>query len=567
MRFLKAIFPIIVVAVLSFWAVKHVALPGFFPMHDDTQVVRVHEMTKSLKDGMFPVRWVSGLGYGYGYPIFNFYAPLSYYVGSAIELLGFDALSATKIMMGFGILLSGVFMYLLGKEFWGKLGGVVSALFYVYVPFHAVDIYVRGDVAEFWAYAFIPLAFFGIYKVFQTKGDFKWVVIGGLGYAGIILSHNLTAMMVTPFILIIILLYFYIALKRKELYAIRYPLYALALGLSLSAFYFIPALAEQKYTNVLSQIGGGAHFDDHFVCLPQLWQSQWGFGGSTPGCADGLSFMIGKLHIFASFLMLGLVLVSLLFKKIAKKEEKLLIAVLCALGLLVSILLMLSISNFLWKTVPLMAFFQYPWRFLLLASFFSSLLAGSLLWFAKILIKNDLVEWLLTGLLILLVILNGIKFFIPQTILNKMSEDYVSAENIRWTTSKISDEYLPKNFQKPQNVGDVANERIIFNPQDIKINKKIEKAQIITLDLNSAKETNLYFNIAHFPSWKLTVDGSVKGNMVGNGYGVSLAPGHHMVSMKFEETPIEKLSNFISVVGLVVVLVGIIRIKKKQNYG
>ncbi len=563
MRFLKTFIPIIIVIVLSFWAIKPLSIPGFFPIHDDTQVARVFEMTKSLKDGMFPVRWVQDLGYGYGYPIFSFYSPLSYYVGSAIELLGFDALLATKTMMGLGIMLAGVFMYLLAKEFWGRLGGIVSAAFYLYAPFHAVDIYVRGDVAEFWAYSFIPLAFYGMYKVFQTKGNFKWIVVGSLGYAGVILSHNLTAMMVTPFLIIVTLLYCYIAFKQKKLSAIRYPLYAIFLGLSLSAFYFIPAFAEQKYTNVLSQIGGGADFKDHFVCISQLWQSQWGFGGSTLGCFDGLSFMIGKLHIIASFLATGLALALFILKKIIKKEEKLLIISLCVLGLLTSVFLMLSISDYLWETIPLMAFFQYPWRFLLLASFFSSLLVGSLLWIVKCLTKNKWVEYLLASILIFLVIFNGVKFFIPQTILNKTAEDYTNVDNIRWTTSKISDEYLPKDFQKPQRESDVVSERVIFNPQDIEVTNRIEKVQSITLDLNASRKTNLHFNIAHFPSWMLTVDGVLQGNVGDNGYDVSIAPGRHVVSMKFEETFTQKMSNLISIAGLIAVLVGIIRFKKK----
>ena len=73
---------------------------GFFPMHDNTQVARVFEMGKALRDGMIPVRWAQDLGFGYGYPLFTFYAPLAYYVGGLFILLGLPALLATKILMG-----------------------------------------------------------------------------------------------------------------------------------------------------------------------------------------------------------------------------------------------------------------------------------------------------------------------------------------------------------------------------------------------------------------------------------------------------------------------------------
>src|SRR3989304_8222601 len=128
MIIIKNIFPILIVLILSFFSIKPLLMSGFFPIHDDTQVARVYEMGKALSDGMFPVRWVSDLGYGYGYPIFNFYAPLAYYIGGFFNLIGFDALVATKIMFALGILLSGIFMYFLAREFWGEVGGMVSGL-------------------------------------------------------------------------------------------------------------------------------------------------------------------------------------------------------------------------------------------------------------------------------------------------------------------------------------------------------------------------------------------------------------------------------------------------------
>src|SRR3989339_1677275 len=176
MKHYKKYFGLLIVLLLSYFAVKALFAPGFFTMHDDTQVARVYEMGKALKDGMFPVRWAADLGYGYGYPIFNFYAPLAYYFGGLFTLAGVDALIAAKLMIGLGILLSGIFMYLLAREFFGEAGGILSALFYVYAPYHAVEIYIRGDVSEFFAYAFIPLVFFALHKIYKEQKR-KWIVV------------------------------------------------------------------------------------------------------------------------------------------------------------------------------------------------------------------------------------------------------------------------------------------------------------------------------------------------------------------------------------------------------
>ncbi|MEM4230357.1 MAG: 6-pyruvoyl-tetrahydropterin synthase-related protein, partial [Candidatus Pacearchaeota archaeon] len=464
MNILKKILPFVFVIIFSFWAVRPLLDSGFFPIHDDTQTARVFEMKKSLLDGQFPVRWVSDLGYGYGYPIFNFYAPLAYYIGGLINILGFGALVSTKIMMSLGIIISGIFMYMLASILFGKAAGITSALFYVYAPFHALDIYVRGDVAEFWAYAFVPLIFYGLIKIYNEQ---KWghVIVGSLGYAGLILSHNLTAMMVTPFILFFVLIYSSISFINKKSVSIYYMLLTVILGLLLSAFYWIPAIFEMKYTNILSQIGGGADFRDHFVCINQFWQSQWGFGGSAPGCIDGLSFMIGKSHLLISLLgLLGLIWLLLKSKaEINKYRSETSIAVFTTIGMISAIFLMLEISKFIWESIPLMAFFQYPWRFLLLASFFSSVFAGFFIWFLKNRIKNAGSFLAILAVVIISLIYFNVKFFDSQVVEFKTDKDYTNLNTLRWKISKISDEYMPKYFNKPRNENNVPNKIIEIN--------------------------------------------------------------------------------------------------------
>ena len=84
----------------SVFSIKPLLMSGFFQY---TMILRWQEYTrwaKALSDSMFPVRWVEDLGLLW-ISNFNFYAPLSYYFGSIFNLIGFDALIATKIMMGF----------------------------------------------------------------------------------------------------------------------------------------------------------------------------------------------------------------------------------------------------------------------------------------------------------------------------------------------------------------------------------------------------------------------------------------------------------------------------------
>lgn len=161
----------IIFAVFSVFIIFTTLLPlfndGFFAIHDNTQVERVFQMTKSLSDGQFPVRWVDDLGYGYGYPIFNFYAPFPYYLAGFINLVLSNSLLATKIMFLLGILFSFFSMYLFASRLTNYYGGMVAGIIYLYFPYHAINIYVRGAVGEFFAYAFMPLVFWGIYNLYE----------------------------------------------------------------------------------------------------------------------------------------------------------------------------------------------------------------------------------------------------------------------------------------------------------------------------------------------------------------------------------------------------------------
>lgn len=555
MHFLKKNYGLFVVLILSFWVIKPLFIPGFFPIHDDTQVARVFEMGKALKDGMFPVRWVSDLGYGYGYPIFNFYSPLPYYVGGFLTFFT-DPLFVTKLMFIIGVLLSGIFMYLLAREFWGKLGGTVSALFYLYAPYHALDIYVRGAVGEFWAYAFIPLTVLGLYKVFQ-KGTWGWVVVGAVSYSGIILSHNLTALMITPFLIALIIILGYSSYRRdKNILATCYLLLTTFLGLAISAFYWLPALLEMKHANVLSQIGGGADFRNHFVCIQQLWESPWGFGGSVPGCIDGLSFKIGKLHILASLLaFIG----SIYMWK--KDRLRSVIVISSFLFLVLSLFMTLEITKPVWETFSIMAFLQYPWRFLLLASFFSSLLVGFLSLFFQRLPKQRLFA---VGLVLLLLYLN-LKLFAPQTIFSKTYSDYTNKPYLNWTASKISDEYMPKGFKKPKTEEELPKTTIEIvegkgTVEDIRV-----KTGRISAEVKAEEEIILKFNVAYFPAWRIFKDGkTIAFRVEESGISTKVLKGDYKIEARFNQTLIEKLSNVTSIIGVLLLFTGIIYTRRKN---
>jgi hypothetical protein len=452
-------------------------------------------------------------------------------------------------------MLSGFSMYFLAKEIWGKHGGIISALLYIFVPYHAVDIFVRGDVAEFWAYAFIPLVFYGLLKIHKT-GKFKFIAFSALAYAALIVSHNLTALMATPFILVFMGLLF---LGNKK--SGKNLLLAVILGLLISAFYWLPAILEINYTNVLSQVGGGADYKDHFVCLNQLWSSPWGFGGSVKGCVDGLSFMIGKMHILLSMVSLVFFGVGLYLKKAEKKKGYLLIYF--VLALLFSIFLTLDSSKFIWDLLRPMALFQYPWRFLLMISFFSALISGSIFYYWSAVFKNKWINTLIViGLSLVIVVFNG-KYFAAQTYLGVFSSNFTNNYFLKFATSQISSEYMPKNFSQPKTYSQIPSGIIVIQGK-ISIISQNKSADKYDVNYHADSKSKVIVPIAYFPVWRLSLDGrNYAYSIENNGLLVNLPKGNHALVFSFRETNIEILSDILSLSGILLLVIGII-LKKKS---
>ena len=159
------------VLLISFPAVISLIKPGFYSMYDDMQVIRLQQMDMCIKDGQIPCRWVPELGYGYGYPLFQYYAPLPYYTMEAFHLVGFSYIDSVKIGFGLSVFLSALFMYFLSRQFFNKIPSLVATTLYIFLPFRAVDLYVRGGMGQLWGMAALPLFLLGLELLIRKRGN------------------------------------------------------------------------------------------------------------------------------------------------------------------------------------------------------------------------------------------------------------------------------------------------------------------------------------------------------------------------------------------------------------
>ena len=483
--------PLLIIILLSVPTILPLFHSGFYPMHDDQQVARLFELNKAIKDGQFPVRWVRDLGFGYGYPLFVFYPPFVYYLGELFHLIGFSLIDSIKIVIITGMFASGWAMYVLAKNLTSNMGGLLAAVLYMYLPYHAVDLYVRGALAEYWAFVWIPLILWALLK--------KRIILGGLFLGLLMVTHNLTFIAVMIFLGIFAILFF----RVKAL------IISTVIALLWTFWFWIPALLYKQYTLTDSILTRElADYKLHFVYLRQLWDSAWGYGGSLYGLWDGLSFQIGKIHILLAIITVLLILK----KKVDKTGEKKQILKLLMLTFF-SIYLMTFHSQWLWNLITPLRYLQFPWRLLIITGLFVSLICAYCINTIK-LMRIKIPVFL--GLIILVIFINN-SYFKPDRYLTVDDNYYLNDYYLKWVVSKSSFEFVPKGVKTViSDVGttqlaitedEVPSERVelIAGPADIKILEN--KTHKLRIRVRGNGISVIRANIFNFPGWSGTIDG------------------------------------------------------------
>lgn len=572
-RFIKNNWPVAIVLALCFWAVKALFVPGFFPVHDDEQIGRLFELNWVLRDGQIPARWIPHLGFGFGYPFFNFYPPFVYYFGEVFHLLGFSFINSTKAVIFTGFLSSSLFMYLWVKNHFGKLAGVFSALLYTYASYHSVDVFVRGDIPEFFSFVWIPAVFLLVDLLFNTQ-KIKHALVLSILLSLLVLTHSLIAF---PFLFFFLLYVFFQLFSVRSSFSRNFFLIfsSSIVAFLLSMFFWLPVFLEKKYTLVDGILTKElANYQLHFVYLRQLWNSAWGYGGSIPGIFDGLSFEVGKIPLILSVLLILIILFSFLIKRKISRDPKLIIFIFFLLML--SIYMTSFYSQWIWDRVQLLSYLQFPWRFLIFAVVFSSFLGGAFIKFVEDKFGKPLSVGLFIVLGIIIIVSESPKFQ-PASFLNVNDSFYTNKQDLEWRVSKMSFEFVPKGVATK--LSDIKTTQIDLSQKDIptqpfKVIKGIAVVKILS-DKSNFKEflveskdiSILQINTFSFPGWIIKMDGKPMQYNDNNKLKlitINIPNGSHHVIAEFTNTPARGVGNAVSlVVFLNIIGFGLFKIWKK----
>lgn len=499
----------------------------FYVSHDgESIVVKTASLYRAVIEGQNPPRWAGDMNYKYGAPVLNFYYPLGSYFGALAYFLGVSLELSFMFLIGLAFVLSGSSFYLYASTFLTKRAAFGAALLYMLAPYHFLNTFVRGQLGEMLAFVFVPLVFYSLDSYSKNKLT-RHIIIGGVSFALLIVSHNILALLFS------IIIGLYVLVSSSNIKLIINKFIILLLGLGLSAYFWAPALYEGKYIN--SKLFVGNYFADHFIRIENLIYAPWGFG---PNINDvgGLAPQIGIIQII-------LVLLSLLLLRFKKYR----VQIAFWLGIfIVSIFFTNERSSFLWGRLHILEQFQFPWRFIAIASFAAAVLAGYVLNYTKKNILNYLVIVIVLILSVRYVQVSGFEKKPDSFYLNYPGTGAYHGESTTIWTEGDAGSYPAFPLEIIAGKGEISNYK--------------RKSNLHEFYVNAENDLVIRDNTTYYPGWRVFVSGKESDIQFQdpNHRGIITFPvpkGEHIVEVKFGETAFRLAADIISFLTFALLLI------------
>lgn len=519
----------LLVIAISLLPFVSIFLTSLAPHTHDSPVhfARMAAYYKALTEGQILPRWAGDLNYGYGMPLFNFIYHIPYLVTSVPIALGGGLVLSFKIALLVSFVLSGLFMYMFSLAFFKHEGkALVTTVLYQFAPFHLVDLVVRGDVAEGFALAFFPLVLFAITRSFVQNDRRKNVTFIGAAATLLILSHN--SMSLVFFGISALFALWFAPSARKRLEACL----GLTLGLLLSAFYWMPALFERKYT--YGDLFMKDMYKSHFAPLYQFLLPN--FTNHPSLQTGGVSVSFGLIQTAA---LISTIVLFIPRARYGKHEWLPLLFALVLTG--ASLFVMQPASAMLWSGIPILRMFQFPWRLLNVTTFALALLGG-----ISLVRKNT--PFVLMIAMSATAIASASVYFRPPLGFDPIDEAYYwnyplnttffGETDIIWSAGPAG-AYPEKRFQVIGGEGTIRDE--------------VKKGTLHSFTVRADSPVHVVDRTQYFPGWRVYADGEKipiefqdqnwRGLIT-----FRLQPGTHNVRVVWEASKPRQIAEWITVV-------------------
>lgn len=212
------------------------------------------QFTAEMRKGVVYPRWLPLSHGGLGSPVFYYYPPAAFYLTAIFGLFGLPTYSTIIAAFAVAIAASGVTM-LHWLKGWCR-HPLVGTLIFMTAPYHVLDFYARGALAETLGIAFIPLIALGIKRAVELNKHGMVVV----AFAGLILTHLPLAVLAIVFLIAPYALY----LAKRDLRILARLGLSFATGAALAGVYLVPALMFDRHRAA-----------EHLWLLPYLRTEYW----------------------------------------------------------------------------------------------------------------------------------------------------------------------------------------------------------------------------------------------------------------------------------------------------
>jgi hypothetical protein len=469
----------------------------------------------ALQDGTFYPRWVD-TPFGYGSATFIFYAPLSFYLLSGINFFANSFVMSLKLAIFISFFLSGISMYLFMKGVNAEKIGVASAIIYQIIPYHTFNLFTRGVLPELFAFIWFPLILLTIRNMFLYKKPIS-IVYAGLPYAGLILTHLVSAFMFT----FVMLGYgLYLTFIEKKSGILKLP-FGMLVGLGLSSIYLIPVVFERTFVHI--EFIKFFNYTDCFLFLKDTLLDREFYP-----ILHAIFIMESAFFIFT---------ISLVRRKIIDIKYGYFIILLFA-----SLFLSIPLSSLIWKYVPEFSNLQFPWRWLMFSGLSLSILSGLIIETHEGEIRKAILIIFFPLLLLSLLNMSHISFFKNDEI------KYWTGASVLFAPIEYRPIWLN---QHRKNLPPLEKITIVKGEGTADITEW--KAHKRTILAKGEAELILQFSTFYFPGWKAYLDGTEIAIQIENETGAMLLDipeGEHMLELKFVDTPVRYYGKLISLLSL-----------------
>jgi hypothetical protein len=493
---------------------------------------RMVEFARAVGDGQVPPVWAPDLGSGHGQPLFEFAPPLVHVAALPFQAAGLHLADGLQLAVAALHVLGAAAVYRLGRRMGSRVTAGAGAAAWLFAPYTALDLYVRSAFAEATAVAVAPLALLALMRAVDRPSPAR-AALAGAAVSLVLVGHNGAALLLLPALALLA----GVAAHRSPR-ALAASAGALALALGLSAFFWLPAMAEKGFVQVDLLRQDFLRWSEHAVFPHQLLWSPWGHGFSVPGDNDGMSFALGPLHLLLA--AAGTVIAW----RATDRRRRVEVAALAAVAVL-GAWLATSWSAPLWSRVETLQYLAYPWRALLLPGLCLPLLA--LPAFERLGPRKTVAA---TALLVAF----NLPHTEPKGYLTFDDEYYAPAsiaeKGINTTTRE---EYTPRWVER----------RPPWSParlRGVEVRRESLRSARQEFEVQAPAATEVETATFYYPGWTVEVDGvgvPVSPAPVDGTMRFSLSPGPHRVVLALGSTPLRRAARTATAASLVLAAVAL----------